>query len=272
MKNLFLLIIAPIFLMTAVQCTQKSTEKGSGKWKLVWEDEFKGKSIDESKWAFIPRGDSEWNRYMSDHPSLYEIKDGNLIIRGIANNVAADDTASYLTGGIYTKGIKTFGNGRLEIKAKLKPAVGAWPAFWMLPESEPKWPSGGEIDIMERLSHDKFLYHTVHSDYTQTLGIKDNPPASSIVGVNPNNYIVYTLEKYPDSLVFYVNDTKTKNYPRIETEHEGQFPFADEEYFLMLNMQLGGNWVGAVNENELPAEIMIEWVRFYELNEEFVEN
>ncbi len=271
MKNLYLLLIAPLFLITTVQCTQKNAEKGNGKWKLAWEDEFKGKAIDTNKWGFIPRGNSEWNKYMSDNPSLYEFKDGNLIIRGIENTVAPDDTASLLTGGVYTKDLKTFGYGRLEIRAKLKPSIGAWPAFWMLPQSEPKWPSGGEIDILERLSHDKFIYQTVHSDYTQTLGIKDNPPASSIVGMNPNNYNVYALEKYPDSLVFYINETKTKNYPRIETEQDGQFPFGDEEFYLMLNMQLGGSWVGSVNLKELPAEIYIDWVRFYELNEDFTE-
>lgn len=273
MRNIFLLILAPLFLMTAVQCTQKSSDKGNGKWKLVWEDEFKGKTIDETKWGYIPRGSNDWNRYMSDHEDLYVFKDGSLIIRGIENNIAPEDTASLLAGGIYTKDKMSFGNGRLEIRAKLKAAGGAWPSFWMLPESEPIWPSGGEIDILERYGHDKFIYQTVHSNYTQTLGIKDNPPASTMIGMNPSSYKVYALERYTDSLVFYVDDVKTKNYPRIDIEYEEQFPFADENFYLMLNMQLGGgNWAGPISPSEFPAEIHIDWVRFYELNEEFVEN
>ena len=78
---------------------------------------------------------------------------------------------------------------------------------------------------------------------------------------------MYALEKYPDSLVFYVNDLRTKNYPRVVTEHEGQFPFADQEFYLLLDMQLGGSWVGQVNPAELPVEMHIDWVRYYEPKE-----
>lgn len=271
MRNLFLLLALPAILLAFSQCKQTEKVKDGGKWVLVWEDEFKGKEIDEANWSRIPRGGSDWNNYMSDYDALYEIRDGNLILRGIENNVLPNDTAPYLTGGVFTKDKRTFGFGRLEIRAKLNGATGAWPAFWMLP-AESKWPTGGEIDIMERLSHDKFIYQTVHSEYTQNLGIKDNPPASTVVGMKPDNYNVYAIEKYPDSLVFYLNNTRTKNYPRIETEFDGQFPFADEEFYLLLDMQLGGNWVGAVNPDELPVEMAIDWVRFYELNEDFKEN
>ena len=34
-------------------------------------------------------------------------------------------------------------------------------------------------------------------------------------------------------------------YPRIETEQEGQFPF-DIPQYLLIDMQLGGTWVGPV--------------------------
>jgi beta-glucanase (GH16 family) len=264
MKNGFLLVLVSVFILNAVSCTEpKKTNPNDEKWSLVWEDDFKGEQIDTTKWAKIPRGKSDWNNYMSDYDELYVVRDDNLVLRGIQNTVLANDTAPFLTGGVYTKGKKTFGFGRLEIKAKLNPAKGAWPAFWMLPE-EGKWPDGGEIDIMERLSHDKLIYQTVHSRYTQTDSLRLNPPASTIVGINPDNYIVYALEKYPDSLVFYVNDLRTKNYPRVVTEHEGQFPFAEQEFYLLLDMQLGGSWVGSVNASELPVELYIDWVRYYE--------
>jgi hypothetical protein len=29
-------------------------------------------------------------------------------------------------------------------------------------------------------------------------------------------------------------------------------------------MQLGGSWVGKVNPDDLPVEMEIDWVRFYE--------
>lgn len=235
-----------------------------GDWKLVWEDDFNGKTLDTAQWSKIPRGKSDWNRHMSDYDALYAVRDGNLVLRGIQNNgTVPNDTAPYLTGGVFTKDKKTFGFGRLEIKAKLNGAKGAWPAFWMLPK-DAKWPAGGEIDIMERLSNDAYVYQTVHSSYTHTLGIKDNPVASIIASIRPYDYNVFALEKYPDSLVFFVNNTRTKTYPRIETTEEGQFPFSEQEFYLLLDMQLGGSWVGAVDPNTLPVEMQIDWVRFYE--------
>ena len=264
MKNSFLLVLMPALLLNLSACSeQKKSDSKNDKWTLVWEDDFKGKQLDTTQWTKIPRGKSDWNNYMSDYDGLYVMKDGNLVLRGIQNHVLPNDTAPFLTGGVYTKDKRTFGLGRLEIKAKLNPAKGAWPAFWMLPK-EGKWPDGGEIDIMERLSHDKLIYQTVHSRYTQTDSLRVNPPASSIVGMNPDTYNVYALEKYPDSLVFYVNGTRTKNYPRIATPQKGQFPFVDQEFYLLLDMQLGGSWVGAVNPMELPVEMYIDWVRYYE--------
>ena len=31
----------------------------------------------------------------------------------------------------------------------------------------------------------------------------------------------------------------------------------------MIDMQLGGNWVGPVNPDDLPVEMEIDWVRHY---------
>ena len=81
------------------------------------------------------------------------MRKGKLVLRGIVNQTLPNDTAPYLTGGVYTKGKKAFSDGRIEICARLNAAKGAWPAIWMLPENA-KWPSGGEIDVMERLNDD----------------------------------------------------------------------------------------------------------------------
>ena len=125
-------------------------------------------------------------------------------------------------------------------------------------------PNGGEIDIMERLNNDTIAYQTVHSAYTYTLGIKDNPKQGGIGFINRDDYNVYSVEMYQDSLVFFINETRTFAYPRIETDKEGQFPFTDKKFYLLLDMQLGGSWVGAVDSSDLPVEMEIDWVRFYQ--------
>lgn len=243
-----------------------SCNQSKDSWKLVWEDNFdQTNGFDLNTWSKIPRGGSDWNNFMSDYDSLYAIKDGHLILRGVSNQTQKNDTASFLTGGVYTKGKKNFKNGRIEIRAKLESATGAWPAFWLLPEGE-SWPNGGEIDIMEHLNYDEIVYQTIHSNYTFNLGIKDNPKSGSTIKINKDDYNTYAVEMYTDSISLFVNDIKTLNYPRIKTDKEGQFPF-NQDFYLLLDMQLGGKWVGAVDLKDLPIAMYIDWVRFYQKGE-----
>jgi len=245
-----------------LSCIIFSCQLKSG-WKLVWEENFeKDGVIDETIWSKIPRGRSDWNRHMSDYDALYDVKDGNLILRGIVNPGLQGDTMPFITGGIYTKDKKGFARGKIEISAKFSNAQGAWPAFWLLPFDNIRYPYGGEIDIMERLNSDTIAYQTIHSYYTINLE-QNEPKKGTNVPIRDGEYNIYGVELYPDSVVFSVNGKRTFHYPRIETELEGQFPF-DRSFYLLLDMQLGGSWVGKVNPDDLPVEMYIDWVRFYE--------
>ena len=233
-------------------------------WRLVWQDEFNTNTIDTTKWVKIPRGPSDWNNYMSDYDSLYALKDGKLILRGIKNYTQTQDTAEYITGGVFTKGKRLFQFGRIEIYAKLGSAQGFWPAFWMLPGRRNAWPDGGEIDIMEHLSHDSVIYQTVHSRYTHARTTEKKPKAGNTSLHKFEDWNLYALEMYQDSLVFFINDKKTHSYPRVETKIEQQFPYSEQGFYLLLDAQLGGGWVGKVDPEQLPVEMEIDYVRFYQ--------
>ena len=234
------------------------------KWELVWEENFDGTQLDTTIWSMIPRGNPDWQNTMSYDERCYELSDGKLTLRGIINEDLQKDSSPYITGGVWTKGKKSFNRGRIEVKAKLNGAQGAWPAIWMLPFESDKygWPEGGEVDIMERLNYDTFVYQTVHSHYTYTLGEDKNPPNGSTASINPHDFNVYGVDFYPDSLVFHVNGIKSFTYPRVETDKEGQFPF-DISQYLLIDMQLGGTWVGEVDPTGLPVEMEIDWVKYY---------
>lgn len=253
----YALFLTPVLLISCAQPEQNAAPVPD------WEENFDQEgSFDTTIWSKIPRGTADWNRHMSDYDGCYAMRDGKLVLRGIINPGIAGDTARYLTGGVYTKGKVAFGFGRLEVCARLNGAEGAWPAFWMLAEGK-KHPQGGEIDIMERLNYDTIVYQTVHSYYTIQLNIKDNPVHYGTAPFDPEGFNVFAVEKHPDSLVFFVNDKRTFAYPRISTDKESQFPFADGDHYLLLDMQLGGGWVGAVNPAHLPVEMEIDWVRFF---------
>lgn len=256
MKFFYLATICA-FLFSAFSCT---LPRRAAHAKPAWEETFD--RFDSTRWTKIPRGGSDWNRHMSYFDSCFDLRDGKMILRGLLNTTQPQDTSPYLTGGIYTKDKVGFGFGRLEIRAKLGNAQGAWPAFWLLGQGR-KYPEGGEIDIMEHLNDDSIVYQTVHSYYTITLDEKKNPPHGGTARIKPGEFNIYAVEKYRDSVVFYVNNERTFSYPRIATEKKGQFPYADGDHYLLLDMQLGGSWVGRVNDADLPVEMEIDWVRFY---------
>lgn len=256
-------ITKPIMPLLATILVAVSATAGESRYRLVWEDDFNGTEIDTACWAKIPRGGSDWDRHMSDLDTLYETREGNLILRGIVNTQYPSDTSRYLTGGVYTKNKKTIKYGKVEIKAKLQGARGSWPAFWMV-ANDVGWPEGGEIDIMERLNNDTIAYQTIHSYYTHVLGIKDNPRHGGTNTIDTAGYNIYAVEIHPDSLVLSINGNHTLTYPRINTDKEGQYPFGIP-YYLMLDMQIEGSWVGKAAPEDYPVEQHIDWVKFYEL-------
>lgn len=250
-------------LMMLVSCGQQDG------WKLVWEENFESESIDWSVWSKTERGTADWADTQSQDERLYGFRDGNLILKGIVNDDLQADTAAHLTGGLLTQGKKAFEPGRIEVRARLQGAKGAWPAIWMMPfDKDVPWPYGGEIDVMERLNHDGFVYQTVHSYYTYNLGHKDNPVNYSTIGINPEDFNVYGVDIYPDSVVFNVNGVRNFAYPRIAEipDSLGQFPF-NQPMYLLIDMQIGGSWVGEVDNADLPVEMEIDWVRHYVRND-----
>lgn len=258
------LLVAVAALLVPTAGTAKPKEK-TQKWRLVWKDDFKKAGrLDTTKWSKIPRGGSDWDKYMSPREDLYEVKDGHLILHGIINDRPDQDTARYLTGGVWTKDKFAVMFGKIEIRARLGEAQGSWPAFWMLAQDEKygHYPKNGEVDIMEHLSYDSVVYQTIHSHYTLNLK-QETPQRFTTAPIDREGYNTYGVEFYPDRVVFTLNGEPTLTYPKIETDLEGQFPF-DQAYYLLMDMQLGGSWVGAVDPATLPVKMEIDWVKVWE--------
>lgn len=142
-------------------------------WELVWQDEFAEGGLDEGKWSRCKRGRPNWRDTMSDDLRLLVIDEGVLHLRGIENDDTGSDPAPFLTAGVTSEGKFSIRYAKVQIRARVKSAQGAWPALWMMPETRPRV-GYGEIDIMEHLNFDDKVYQTVHSDYTKED--RDRPP------------------------------------------------------------------------------------------------
>lgn len=262
MKKLLPALAASTFLLAVMSCNYSAEPK----WELVWSDDFNAGILDTAVWSMTDRGTPDWANTQSHDPRCFDFRDGLLVLRGIVNDDTVADPAPYLTGGVWTKNKKSFEPGRFEVRARLHGAQGAWPAIWLMPYDNVYggWPMSGEIDIMERLNNDSVAYQTVHSNWTYNLGRDKEPRSSTISPINRDDFNVYGVDMYPDSIVFHINGERTACYPKLNDGAEGQFPFYHPQYILM-DMQLGGNWVGEVNPEDLPVEMEIDWVKYYQL-------
>ena len=268
-------IILPVFIAVIFQSaglsaepdkpTTSSKEKSSTQklagWKLVWQDEFESSNLDKTKWSLCKRGKVDWKNTMSTDPSLLRIENGILHLRGIVNTDQKKDPAPYLTAGINSKGKFEYQYGKVQIRAKFKSAQGAWPALWML-GAKRHWPANGEIDLMEHLNFDQKIYQTVHSEYTLKIDKTNTPKHGSTSKIKRNEWNTYGLEWDADKLVLSVNGKPTLTYPRVAAKGPKQYPY-NQPFYLLLTMQIGGDWVGKANPAHYPADLQIDWVRVY---------
>ncbi|MCG8309823.1 MAG: glycoside hydrolase family 16 protein [Cytophagales bacterium] len=265
----FLLVFAFVSCKTIHNNTRQvyvqEEHKDASLWKVVWQDNFNGAELDSTKWTRVPQGPANWRDQMTDKDDrCFAMKSGKLSLLGIRNKDNPIDNRPYLTGGIYSKGKFAFQYGRIEVRARLESAQGAWPAIWMLPEAgNAPWPQNGEIDIMEHLNFDNFVYQTIHSNYTQYQGGKEDPPHSGKAKIIPDGFNTYALEWYPDRLVFLLNGEATFTYPKVEKAGTDQWPF-DRPFYVIISQQLGGDWVGEVDLDDLPVKMEVDWVKVYQ--------
>lgn len=272
---IFSAIILPHHIASAQQTernkhlpTEQHTKRDNAKrahkgWRLVWSDEFCGNEVDKSSWSRCLRYGSPWNRHMSSLDSLVKVKGGVVELWGVNTPEGYTDSLKFLTGGLDSRGLHAIRNGRIDVRARLDQAQGFWPAIWMMPESNLPWPEAGEIDIMEHLNFDDYIYQTVHSGHIEGLRQpKTQHDHKEKVDVRVFN--IYSVEITPNEIIYYINNRRTFSYPRLEPEPEGQYPFDDYEYYMLLSAQLGGHWIGPIEAEQLPVKMEVDYVRFYE--------
>ncbi|MBO9594166.1 MAG: glycoside hydrolase family 16 protein [Niabella sp.] len=265
-----------VLLLLAAACSRPFTRsagyvylqkqhRSEKKWTLVWKDDFNSSALDTAKWTRIPPGKSDWNKHMSTHPDCFRMDSGYVYLRGIRNPDTISDPRPFITGGIYTKGKFAFQYGKIEIRAKLECATGAWPAMWMLAEQNKygAYPKNGEIDIMEHLNFEHKVYQTTHSYYTLDLKQTQTPPHSGTAAFDRDGFNIFGIKWFPDKIVFTVNGKETFTYPRITGVDASQWPY-DQPFYLLIDQQLGGNWVGKVDPQQLPVQMIVDWVKVYQ--------
>ena len=136
------------------------TASYSQNWQLIWEDDFNGNSLDQTKWVHDIGTGSQYGMWGWGNGELqYYQSQNTTIYNGVATITVNEEpaglvdswgnTSYYSSSKITTKGIFDFRYGKVEARIKSLDGEGFWPAFWLMPLEDIRWPQGGEIDILE---------------------------------------------------------------------------------------------------------------------------
>lgn len=126
------------------------------------------------------------------------------------------------------------------------------------------WPESGEIDIMEHLGYEpESIYGSIHTEaYNHVQGTQKTDTLK--VPDTESTFHTYKIEWTPDKIDWYVDDQQYGSFENKFKSHE-EWPF-DQEFHLILNIAVGGNWGGArgVEEDIWPQKMEIDYIRVYQ--------
>lgn len=251
----------------------------TGKYELLWQDEFTGESgvnADSTFWTAqegdgsAPEfdnpgwGNEERQYYLNSQGTLNG--NGKYVITatktGASNYDCYYGDCHWISSKIVTKDKVDFLYGRLEVRAKGAKGEGTWPAVWTLGTNidEEGWPFCGEIDIMELKGYwPGGLWGTAHGPLSAGPGRGGNWSVT-----NPStteDFHIYAIEWFEDRIDWYVDGKKYYTY-----ENEDADWVFDAPQYLILNLAMGGHWGGAIDFDLLESQFTIDYARYYSID------
>ncbi len=236
---------------------------------LVWSDEFANTGLpDAAKWVHetgrnkLGWYNNEKQYYSGPRLENARVHDGVLTIT--ARKEARSDQAdwggqAYSSTRLATVGKQDWTYGFFDIRAKLPCGKGTWPAIWMV-GSQGNWPAGGELDIMEWVgSRPERMFSTVHT----TAGSGGSGKgADAAIADACNTFHNYQMYWTAQQISFAVDGKVHFTYKNPGTGVDA-WPF-DKPQFMILNVAIGGDLGGAVDDSIFPVQMDVEYVRIYQ--------
>lgn len=262
-----LLIVAGVLLCAGCE----SNDLPDRDYQLVWSDEFDGITgdlPDPSIWTYdTGTGQNGWGnqelQYYTDRPENVSHDGlGNLVITAIQESY---EGSTYTSARIKTQGLRAQTYGRFEARIKTPFSQGLWPAFWLLGSNidQVGWPQCGEIDVMElRGQEPSVIAGSIHGPgYSGGDAVTDD--FMLIDDRFDTDFHVFAVEWGEDFIDYYVDDRLYQQLTPEDLPEDSEWVF-DHDFFIILNVAVGGNYVGAPDGNSrFPQSMTIDYVRVY---------
>lgn len=178
------------------------------------------------------------------------------------------------SSSIKTSGKKEFLYGRLEVRARIPVAKGAWPAIWTLGTSM-EWPSCGEIDVMEFYRRNGVPYILANAAWgtDRRWNAKWNTkmiPFEDFLRKNPDwasEFHVWRMDWDEEAIRIFIDNEPVNEILLKDTYNgslgEGKNPFMQPHYIL-LNLAVGGTNGGPTTPEAFPIRYEVDYVRLYQ--------
>ncbi len=257
-------------------------------YRLVWHDEFNRDGEPEAQWSyekgFVRNEEEQW--YQRENAW---VEGGTLVIEGRRETVdnpwydaSSGDwrrgrrRASYTSASLNTSGSFRFRYGRVEVRAKLPTAPGAWPAIWLL-GNQREWPENGEVDIMEyyvRNGCPSVLANACWGGGGRWIAEWNTgaTPLAHFVGRDArwaDKFHLWRMDWDEERIVISL-DGEVLNEVDVRLTlngRDGFNPFSNDVegfgHYILLNLALGSSG-GAVDEEALPMDFLVDFVRVYQ--------
>lgn len=226
---------------------------------LVWSEEFDvAGTPNPAKWGYDLGAGGWGNNEVQNYTNR---ADNAVVSNGTLRITAKAETyngSTYTSARLLSKDKFSFKYGKVEVRAKLPTGVGTWPAIWMLGNniSTVGWPACGEIDIMEHLGRDlnkifATLHHPGHSG-------ANGDGSTIVIPTATTEFHKYSLEWTAATIKISVDDV-----PFYSFTNSPGLPF-NQNFFIILNIAMGGNFGGPVDPAFTSATMEIDYVRVYQ--------
>lgn len=256
-------------------------------YSLVWNDEFKGRTIDNAKWRTNqPRMTAYDGVGNFNEGTVRSVGNGRLLMTAYKN----PDTANYngktylTTNSITTENRMSFKYGYLEVRAKVPYKAGCWPSLWLRSPNAKQTDLTGkdgynmEVDIIEPFGYTDKNGITIHE--TNKSDEKDHCQAA--VGKYKfknaenlaNEYHTYGFLWTADEMKFYIDGECFAAYTKDTLARMGYKGDFDDTVNILFDNQLITSSSPVANqektntiennEGSLPAEYSVEYVRLYQ--------
>ncbi|HOX24186.1 MAG TPA: glycoside hydrolase family 16 protein [Candidatus Krumholzibacteria bacterium] len=245
-----------------------SSDPGPEEITLLWQDDFDGPAgqlPDPARWRFDVGTDwgNDQLEYDTARPENVSLDgDGNLAITA---REEAYEGCAYTSGRIKTQGLFGRARGRFEARIRLPVGQGLWPAFWLLGDNVATvgWPACGEIDIMEYRGQEPNVVHgSLHGPgYSGGAAITGRftlPGDGFDAGFH-----VFAIEWDETRITWLVDDLVYQRRGIADLPSGAPWVF-NRPFFILLNVAVGGNYVGAPDAStQFPQTMLVDWVRVH---------